>query len=112
MAYFNYAMVTPNSLVLKGNPTMANEQKGPTPVEKAENLLRNLKTQAEDAHKAKDDFTLGLMTELIKVTSPIVTKAVNRYHREERARINALRKDLRGQSPNQSGPKQTTNLGD
>jgi hypothetical protein len=37
------------------------------------------------------------MSELIKVTSPIVTKAVNRYHREERARINKLRDDLRGQ---------------
>lgn len=99
---------------------MANEQqKGPTPVEKAENLLRSLKNQAEDAYKASDDFTLGLMQELIKVTSPIVTKAVNRYHREERTRINNLRRALREQGPNQSGqsPKQprpnaTTNLGD
>ena len=99
---------------------MANEQqRGITPVEKAEDLLRDLKKQAEDAHRANDIFTLTLMTELIKVTSPIVTKAVNRYHREERARINSLRHELRGQgpkpsgqSPNQSGPHATTRLGD
>ena len=91
---------------------MANErQNGPTPVEKAETLLRDLKKQAEDAHKANDIFTLTLMTELIKVVSPLVTKAVNRFHREERARINALRTELRGGTPKQSGPKQTANLG-
>lgn len=89
-----------------------NEAKGPTPVESAENLLRELKQRAEQAHKANDVFTLTLMAELIKVTSPIVTKAVNRYHREERARINGLRQELRGQSSQQSGPKQTTRLGD
>jgi hypothetical protein len=93
---------------------MANEQKGPTPVEKAENLLRDLKRQAEDAHRANDMFTLTLMTELIKVVSPLVAKAVNRFHREERARINALRQELRGGTPNQRGqsrPNATTNLG-
>jgi predicted N-acyltransferase len=98
---------------------MANEQKGPTPVESAENLLRELKQRAEAAHKANDIFTLTLMSELIKVTSPIVTKAVNRYHREERARINQLRQQLRESSPNQRGqspdqprPNATTRLGD
>jgi hypothetical protein len=93
---------------------MANEAKGPTPVESAENLLRELKQRAEAAHKANDIFTLNLMSELIKVTSPIVTKAVNRYHREERARINGLRQQLRESSPNQRGqsrPNATTNLG-
>src|SRR5882757_790748 len=63
--------------------TMANEARGLTPVESAEGLLRELKQKAEAAHKANDSFTLSLMAELIKVTSPIVTKAVNRYHREE-----------------------------
>jgi hypothetical protein len=91
---------------------MANEQKGPTPVEKAENLLRDLKRQAEDAHKANDKFTLNLMAELIKTVSPIVTKAVNRYHREERARINALRYELRESSPSKASPHATTRLGD
>jgi len=76
---------------------MAND-KNTAPVEQAENLLRELKQRAENAHKNNDLFTFDLMSELIKVTSPIVTKAVNRYHREERARINKLRDDLRGQT--------------
>ena len=94
---------------------MANEPKAPTAVESAENLLVELKQRAEAAHKANDIFTLTLMSELIKVTSPIVTKAVNRYHREERARINQLRQQLREQSPNQRNqprPNATTRLGD
>lgn len=76
---------------------MAND-KNTAPVEQAENLLRELKQRAENAHKNNDLFTFDLMSELIRVTSPIVTKAVNRYHREERARINKLRDDLRGQT--------------
>jgi hypothetical protein len=96
---------------------MANDPKNTSStksVESAENLLADLKKRAEDAHKNNDQFTLNLMSELIKVTSPIVTKAVNRFHREERARINALRRNLREQSPNQRGqsrPNATTNLG-
>jgi len=84
-----------------------------------EDLLQELKPRAEAAHKANDVFTMSLMTELIKVTSPIVTKAVNRYHREERARINEMHRELRkqshnqsGQTPNQSRPNATTRLGD
>jgi len=77
---------------------MANEQKGPTPVESAERLLAELKQRAEAAHKNNDAFTFKLMQELIKVTSPIVTRAVNRYHREERTRINQLGQELRGQT--------------
>ena len=78
----------------------------------ADNLLQELKQRAEAAHKANDVFTMTLMTELIKVTSPIVTKAVNRYHREERTRINNLARELRGQKTEQSGPNKTTRLGD
>jgi len=76
---------------------MANETKSPTTkaVESAENLLAELKKRAEDAHRANDEFTLRLMQDLIKVTSPIVTKALARFHREERARINNLASQLR-----------------
>jgi hypothetical protein len=61
-------------------------------VQIAEDLLRELKQRAEEAFKRNDDFTFKLMRQLIGVTSPIVTKAVARYHREERARINGLGK--------------------
>jgi hypothetical protein len=77
---------------------MANERKS-TPVESAENLLAELKQRAEDAFKRQDQFTFNLMRQLITVTSPIVTKAVARYHREERARINGLGKEKASQSP-------------
>lgn len=67
-------------------------------VEAAEDLLAEMKQRAEDAHQKNDVFMMGVMTELLKVTSPIVTKAINRYHREERARINEMHRELRQQS--------------
>jgi hypothetical protein len=73
-------------------------------VEAAEDLLQELKQRAEDAHRNNDVFTLTLMQELIKVTSPIVTKAVARYHREERARINQMAKEVRAQN-RESSPR-------
>jgi hypothetical protein len=85
-------------------------------VESAENFLVELKKRAEDAHKNNDVFTLNLMQELIKVTSPIVTRALARFHREERARISKMASELRAQNreqkPSQSGPHATTRLGD
>jgi hypothetical protein len=87
---------------------MANEAKGPNAVERAETLLRDLKRQAEEAYKAGDQFYFKLMCNLIKLVSPEVTKAVARYHREERARINSLGKE----KPGQSSPNPTTRLGD
>jgi predicted N-acyltransferase len=77
------------------------DQKQPNSVAAAENLLQELKQRAEAAHKNNDVFTMTLMQELIKVTSPIVTRAVNRYHREERARINEMARNLRAQSREQ-----------
>src|SRR5205807_5034611 len=81
--------------------TMANDPKQNNSVAAAENLLQELKQRAEAAHKNNDVFTMTLMTELIKVTSPIITRAVNRYHREERARINEMARNLRAQSREQ-----------
>ncbi len=66
-------------------------------VEKAETILQNLKAEAKKAHEAKDVFLMGILTDLIAVASPIVTKAIARQHREQRAKINkahaALRKE-------------------
>ena len=78
----------------------------PNSVETAETILENLKTEAKKAHEAEDVFLMGILTELIAVASPIVTKAVARQHREERAKINAAHKELRakvrGQAPSPS----------
>jgi hypothetical protein len=82
---------------------MANDQKQNNSVASAEDLLQEMKQRAEDAHKANDVFMLGVMTELIKVASPIVTKAVARHHREERARINEMHRELRQQNRSSSG---------
>lgn len=83
-------------------------------VQAAEGFLIELKKRAEDAHKANDIFMMGLMADMIKVTSPIVTRAINRYHREERARIGKLHKELRQNMPKpseKSAPNATRNLG-
>lgn len=89
---------------------MADQKQNPqnNSVSIAEGLLQELKQRAEEAYKRNDTFTFNLMRQLIGVTSPIVTKAVARYHREERARINGLGKD----KSNQSSPNATTRLGD
>ena len=67
----------------------------PNSVETAETILENLKAEAKKAHEAEDVFLMGILTELIAVASPIVTRAVARQHREERAKINAAHKELR-----------------
>jgi len=77
-------------------------------VSAAENFLADLKERAEEAFNRDDKFMFSLMKQLIGVTSPIVTKALARYHREERARINGLGKDKH----NQTGSNRTTRLGD
>jgi len=90
---------------------MNNPQRQPSnndAVSRAEGFLADLKKQAEEAFNRDDKFMFSLMKQLIGVTSPIVTKALARYHREERARSNGLGKDR----PNQSGPNATTRLGD
>jgi len=78
----------------------------PNSVETAETILENLKAEAKKAHEAEDVFLMGILTELIAVASPIVTRAVARQHREERAKINAAHKELRakvrGQAPTPS----------
>jgi hypothetical protein len=75
-------------------------------VERAEAFLQELKAQARDAHAKGDTFMLSLMTDLIGVVSPRVSKAVARYHREERANINKMHKELRAKFRDEATRKQ------
>ena len=61
-------------------------------------FLVELKQKAKQAHEANDVFMMGIYTDLIKVTSPIVNRAHARLLREERAKINAAHKELRARS--------------
>lgn len=67
----------------------------PNSVETAEQILQDLKDRAQKAHEAEDVFLMGILTDLIAVASPIVTKAITRQYRESRAKINADHKALR-----------------
>lgn len=64
-------------------------------VKAAESLLMDLKTRAKAAQEANDVFTFGILNDLIKKVSPIVTKAYIRAQRAENARINAAHAALR-----------------
>jgi hypothetical protein len=64
-------------------------------VEAAEAVLTDLKAKAKKAHEDEDAFMMGLMTDLISAASPIVTRAINRLHREDRAKINKAHAKLR-----------------
>lgn len=72
----------------------------------AEALLQRLKDEARKAHQEGNVFMLDLYTELVKVTSPIVTNAVKRLEREEKAAINRARKGLRKTLRNGQNAKQ------
>jgi len=67
----------------------------PQSVEEAEAFLQSLKEKAQAAHQAEDVFLMGIYTELIGVTSPIINKAISRQLRESRAMINRKHKELR-----------------
>jgi hypothetical protein len=84
-----------------GDPSMATNN--PNSVEQAEAILADLKDRAQKAHDAEDVFLMGVLTELIGVCSPIVTKAIARQHRESRARINADHKALRAKARESKG---------
>jgi len=64
-------------------------------VESAQGLLADLKARAKQAEQDDDVFTFSILNDLIKATSPIVTKAFMRLHREENAKINKAHKKLR-----------------
>lgn len=64
-------------------------------VEAAEELLADIKGKARAANEANDVFMMGIFKEVLDVVSPIVTKSIARYHRQERAEINKQHKALR-----------------
>src|SRR5690348_7636734 len=67
-------------------------------VDAAQEVLSDLKAKAKQAHDSGDVFMMSIMTDLISVASPIVTRAVARLHREERAKINKAHKELRAKT--------------
>lgn len=70
----------------------------PTSLNAAEAVLMDLKAKAADAEKRGDEFTFGLMNQLVKVVSPIVTKAHARLIREEKAEMNRRHQELKAKS--------------
>jgi alpha-acetolactate decarboxylase len=74
---------------------MANSQFTSKSVEAAEDLLKDIKDKARAANEANDVFMMGIFKEVLDVVSPIVTKSITRYHRQERAEINKQHKALR-----------------
>lgn len=64
-------------------------------VEAAEDLLKEIKDKARAANEANDVFMMSIFTEVLATVSPIVTKAIARYHRQERAEINKQHQALR-----------------
>ncbi|HEY0754245.1 MAG TPA: hypothetical protein VGD98_09805 [Ktedonobacteraceae bacterium] len=67
----------------------------PQQVQDVEGLLQTLKDKAQTAHQAGDIYMNSIYAELVKVVSPITTRAHARMHREDRARINKGVKELR-----------------
>lgn len=96
-----------------------NNPKQKSSVAAAEDLLQDLKNRAQNAHAHNDVFMMGVMSQLLKVVSPIVNRAIARANREDLAKINADHRELKEkhrnqkeQTPKQSAPNQTTRLGD
>jgi len=81
---------------------MANSQFSSESVTAAEDLLQEMKQRAQEAEQKGDAFLHSLMVDLVKVASPIVTKAIARKEREDLAALNAKRKSLREQARNSS----------
>jgi hypothetical protein len=82
---------------------MADQQFTQANIDAAQEILSDLKAKAKAAHDANDVFTFGILNDLIKSVSPIVTKAFMRVQRVENARINAAHKELRAKF-RESGP--------
>lgn len=70
----------------------------PNSLKAAESVLMDLKSKATEAEKHGDAFTFGLMNQLVKVVSPIVTKAHARLIREEKAEMNRRHQELKAKS--------------
>jgi hypothetical protein len=67
-------------------------------VEAANGLLQEITARASQAREQNNVFLLDLYTELLRVVSPIVTRAFAHARRQERAAINKAHKALRKQA--------------
>jgi len=84
-------------------------------VKAVEDLLQEMKQRAADAHRNNDVLMMGVMSQILKLVSPVVNRAIARANREDLARINADHREMREQARNQreqTGPNRTTRLGD
>lgn len=64
----------------------------------ANGLLQEITARASQAREQNNVFLLDLYTELLRVVSPIVTRAFAHARRQERATINKAHKALRKQA--------------
>ena len=67
-------------------------------VEEARDLLEEIKGRARQAHETGNSFMMNIYQKILKVSSPIVVKAVARAEREELAEINKNASELREQT--------------
>lgn len=79
---------------------MATEQPQPIPithedVEEVEELLRELKNRAQEAHDKNHVIMVGMYAELVKLVSPEVQRLRARLDREDKATINKQHRELR-----------------
>lgn len=83
--------------IVKGNSkAMAEQQRDP--VDSVQEVLSDLKARAKKAQEDNDAFLFGVLVELIKVASPIATRAYKRQMREQNAKINAAHAGLRSEA--------------
>jgi hypothetical protein len=85
----------------KGNSAMAEETNlpGSHPTEEKithmKDFLSHLKDEANKAFNEKDAWSLGVYKELVKMVSPVISRAESQLDRESKARINKAHKALR-----------------
>jgi hypothetical protein len=61
----------------------------------AQEILSEMKKQADSAYENSDMFTHNILLKLIKLASPIVTSAFARLQREEAAKETKRNKEMR-----------------
>jgi hypothetical protein len=83
--------------------TMAETTPNSDSLNAAQDVLMDLKSKASEAERRGDAYTFGLMNQLVKVVSPIVTKAHARLLREEKADLNKRHQTLKANAQKPSG---------
>jgi CRISPR/Cas system-associated endonuclease Cas3-HD len=76
---------------MAGKKAPINPETAKANLQRVEDLLENLKEDAQKAIAEKDVYMLGVYQEILKVVSPITTRAAARLRREDQAAINKSR---------------------